>query len=186
MNYQDNLNKMIHVEVDGVTITGQILVSASRDICVAIRKPFQGFHKSVHRGAFNPNPYTPENIAGTAEILLKELYDDCLAIVAKLPSLQKTFPALQAEIKKIEETYPSRQDFLAERRRLRSLLRAGQIDQKEYQQPLGILSKQVDQGKYHVFNLLHDYASREIGNTEHSKQIFRLLSTEQSIYSPEE
>jgi len=126
----------IVINVEGVEVEGAILHRTSRDIAVEITSPYQGLQVSSHIPYF----MTPASFSGPfgdmrARTLLADLYLCGRFLFQNLESLRKRWAELQAQLRERAERY-THEDFLRDRREIRSKLRAGETTQKEYDRAL--------------------------------------------------
>jgi hypothetical protein len=126
----------ILINVEGVEVEGAILHRTSRDIVVGITSPYQGLQGSSHIPYF----MTTASFSGPfgdmrAQTLLADLYLCGRFLVQNLESLRKRWAELQTQLRERAERY-THEDFLRDRREIRSKFRAGETTQKEYDRAL--------------------------------------------------
>jgi hypothetical protein len=156
------MSESISINVEGVTVEGEVIHRSHRDIALGIVSPYQGLTTGRHIPAFARisqehdycGPYGDE----TAAALLKELYQLGRFVEENKALLRSRVAEMDAAIERLDqERLLPENEFHEVRRDLRTQLCNGSLDSKVYQQCLVQARKKVKARQREIWHLEEDF-----------------------------
>ena len=112
----------IRIEVDGVTVEGEIVVGEPRDLCVRILRPYRGLIDATHLPHFDTvtPSFSGQVKVDRAKALLKKCYDFGLKLEQRLDQVRPAYfqmkeqtDVLKAELASLKKRKRQREDSMA-------------------------------------------------------------------------
>lgn len=168
--------EVIQMQIEGVIVTGIINYRHAADISVSITSPYQNLTTGCHIPYFGRPFYnykTGYGIERTKD-LLTGLYKQGQHIEANYFEIFAAYQRLQQNIQVIKNQ-PAYIQCSQQKKALKSKLKSGELNNKEYQKRLSPLKKAKQALDFEIFELESDFLSRhdlKIGRIKEFDGIF--------------
>lgn len=155
------MSESISINVEGMTVEGEVVHRSRRDIFMRIVSPYRGLTAGLHIAAFIPIPPAPDFSGNhgdeTCDSLLKGLYQIGRLVEENKPVLRSRAAEVDAAIERLDqERFSPESVFREVRRDLRIRLRSGSLGNKVYQQLLVQARKKVEARQREIWRLEED------------------------------
>ncbi|WP_304221274.1 hypothetical protein [Gracilinema caldarium] len=155
----------IEVEYDGVLLKGHFTYLCPSDYCVMIDSPFSGIEVGLHTPAFAMYKRNQNVIDG--KITEKGLEASKDALITAYEQAEFLFRNKEAIYQKIRAVDPKiaesvaqraklRTEFLEKKKRLKALLKSGELSSREYSQFIGKYKRQQVEAELNEWELKKD------------------------------
>jgi len=146
----------IELKINQILVKGEITNRTERDLAVIITEPYQNISNGTHRPHWsNPNEsFLSSTGIEKAKILLKEIYELCLAIEEGKDLLKKALPEYDKELNNCNEAINQLNTTKSE---LKSKLKNNQLTNVEFQKAVAPIGKEIEERKNTISDLFQKY-----------------------------
>ena len=180
MTYQKG--EFIEITVDGVSVKGICMGRSERYVDIEIVQPYQGVSHSCQIPLFAVGRifnFSGERGDEKMRDLLKELYQDCIAIAKNIDKIKTPFFQTQKEVRNIQNYITNELRLEQTKKELKEALKKGEIDNKTHQEQVGTLKKKVEEETLKIYCLWQDFLKKNCGFTyNHYKQYLDFIKAQ--------
>ncbi len=179
---------IVKIDIDGISIEGEITHRSGGDICVKITQPFVGLDTGRHIPYFSRpgNSYLGEYGDETAEQLLLSLFRLSNYTDANIEKMHEKYQAVKAQIEELSIVDMTREKFLKKRADLRQQVKDGLLSNNEYGNKLKVIRKKMSEFSYMIHKLNDDFIKENYPMTVSygdSKQLIPIIEGKISLRS---